>query len=928
MKELRYDNIQRWIPPTDVDGIDVKPEMSSVLRNAILRNGFLTNAVDTVPQTLGENVQGTLDLGYEIIGYTNFNHSSKGFHEVYVLYNSSNKRLYLFVDDEVVTIDNTSGYVTCLTVPNNINFNLVNDELKINLNAKATILSKEVLLNISLQWLEEVGYVKRVGIPSLTGITFTGTGLDDLAVTGEETDYQAHTYDIVITEEGAGGEEDLYKWRIDGGDWSVGNYRCRDTFQLLTNGISVKFGAETGHTLGDMWSVTTVLGGGYVKPAGWFACPRWLGYIPTTDKVRITNSTPPTEFLIEDFEDNIFIGGLVLNSSPYPDWEREEGKLQIVHNGSGRTNPVYFRNFRNLKRIKMRLDMSGEVIFNLDLVNFSDGSIAKRIFNTSVTPGVSEYDKEVIIEVDEFQGRTFDLKLDATVSGYEGGSGVTFSSYIKIDSIEFFAHETIILGKYFNGSRALIGTGAGTTEKFGIDIFNPDPNIQVTLDKNYVDWRMTGFELYAKNTNDIYILKGKWSVDQTWTQLGNLLLRNLTFQEEDEAVETLNFNYGLGEGIRVDTQHLIYSEVSFNNRVYAVANSYLIYQSHIAGSGRIQPDSFPFSLEDNYGFIEEAKSNALLNLFIINNNYLLLFMKNAFSLYMIASNRGTLQKELRILASSFTGFNPKSLTRTITGISTTIGAYFVTNEGIFFHDGSLGSIPKNLILETHKIYWRTVEKTNFGFFDYQDNEYWYATKVFLEERDDPDGGGGREFTEFLVYEADYKTFRFVRLEKAFYDFAGYLDGIPLLRTNKKIEKLDKKNNKSLNAVVEMHYTNLGKDDYSKIAQYLLVSLKDKYQGDTVIIKANFDDQPITYSYTISTNEVRMLRLLPESVRFKKVKLSIVLGNVNKPPITISYFALGFTEDGIGAMGELPEHPKFEVAETGYGRAYGRYYGRN
>lgn len=1026
MKKLEYNNIQKWIPSTDIDGIDIKPEIASVVRNVVLRNGFIRNEVDTINKVLPANVQSWIFGGYSLIAYTNFYHSIQGMQEVFILWSSSESAVSIHLGEQIIKIDDFAEYTICESKPSNINFSVVNDELKINLNCYATLRAKRVILNLTLLYFdEEIRYTgangvftnsfSGTGVNDLLGINngmvlgdsievkistavtpdtpmsvvFTGTGLDDLIV--EELIKANNVYEVIVDSQSLG--FDFIRWRVNSGSWSD---PVMLFMPLTINGqLRISMLSLQGHTLGDYWTITTYAGSGgtdkfvwrlnsgtwsseinidpiyynsygnignlsilflskaghtvddiwtfaiepvtglLIKDKGWGCYPRWIGW--AKDKEVATQSN-----LYEDFEDGVYIQGFSIPN--VLENEAEIGVPPIAENfGNNFAGKALFvqdstGEYRQGYAQIINLKMVGKVKFtvvtaNMGMVSDSGvgvGRIVVEILGTASRKYISTLEfsddskthekVELDIPFKKYTGETLTLRISFyTPPRIIGFNPVLLfpNTVVGIEDLEIEGNKIMVLEKLVSRQRGLI---YGLTQITDTEFITSG---KLRLLPNLIDPRVSSYEIYIKS-NEVYQLIAEINItDLGWNTNGNYLEHSI--ENNFDVVETLNFNYGLGEGVRVDEQHKIYSEVIFNNRVYTIADSYLIRQSHISGSGAIQPDSFPFSPEDNYGFIEESKNKVLKSLFIINNNFLLLIMDGGFSVYMIQSNRGALQKELRLLMNPFTGFNPKSLTRDITGVSTTAGAYFVTNEGIFFHDGSLGSLPVNLIVESHKLYWRTVEKTNFGFYDYQDNEYWYATKVYREDRDDPLGEGGREFTEFIIYEVDYKSFRFVRLEKAYYEFAGYTNGKPLLRTDSKIDILDKTNTKSLNSYVEMHKYDGGSEFYNKIAQYLQIELKQPYLNSSLLIRAQFDNQPITYSYLISTNEVRMIRILPLSVRFKHVVISIVFNNKDLKPLEISKFCLYYTEDGIGRMAELHEHPSFDEDRSQYGKKYGRYY---
>jgi hypothetical protein len=88
-------------------------------------------------------------------------------------------------------------------------------------------------------------------------VTFTGTGLDDLdkwsnGYTGL-TGNGAVSYRVQID---ATGTPDTFKWSTDNGStWTATGVNCSTSVTSLQDGIYVKFGATTGHTIGDYWAV-------------------------------------------------------------------------------------------------------------------------------------------------------------------------------------------------------------------------------------------------------------------------------------------------------------------------------------------------------------------------------------------------------------------------------------------------------------------------------------------------------------------------------------------------------------------------------------------------------------------------------------------------------------------------------------------------
>lgn len=83
-------------------------------------------------------------------------------------------------------------------------------------------------------------------------VAVTVTGLNDISSTGVFTGATSAQYDIEIESTGT---PDQFKFRKDGGSYTT-SQSCSTTGTSIGDGLSVKFAATTGHTVGDRWVVT------------------------------------------------------------------------------------------------------------------------------------------------------------------------------------------------------------------------------------------------------------------------------------------------------------------------------------------------------------------------------------------------------------------------------------------------------------------------------------------------------------------------------------------------------------------------------------------------------------------------------------------------------------------------------------------------
>lgn len=88
-------------------------------------------------------------------------------------------------------------------------------------------------------------------LTQISAVAFDGIGLDDLTTSGTYTGTTQKTYIIEIDDADI---PDTFRWSDDNGVTWTNGVAITGAPQLLSNGISIEFGATTGHTLGDSWS--------------------------------------------------------------------------------------------------------------------------------------------------------------------------------------------------------------------------------------------------------------------------------------------------------------------------------------------------------------------------------------------------------------------------------------------------------------------------------------------------------------------------------------------------------------------------------------------------------------------------------------------------------------------------------------------------
>ena len=113
------------------------------------------------------------------------------------------------------------------------------------------------LTNIAFQGWSDTEDSANVYFKGYGSTTFTGSGLDDLTYGGNYNSSVVRTYRVKIDAEAA---TDTFTWSQNVADgWDATGVGIIGTAQELNNGITITFGATTGHTLNEYWEITTIV---------------------------------------------------------------------------------------------------------------------------------------------------------------------------------------------------------------------------------------------------------------------------------------------------------------------------------------------------------------------------------------------------------------------------------------------------------------------------------------------------------------------------------------------------------------------------------------------------------------------------------------------------------------------------------------------
>lgn len=160
---VRYKATDTWIPETDIDGVDAIESVLSDVTNIDFSNGYVENASGVTETDFPTGVLAKLVLQYRLLSAKTFYHSTQGQQTVYILWKEATSDLLVYRNDTLMDMDEGNYGIIYLAKPENITYNLVNDQLKINLNVQATYITAEpVILNLTLCYLTERIYTTTI----------------------------------------------------------------------------------------------------------------------------------------------------------------------------------------------------------------------------------------------------------------------------------------------------------------------------------------------------------------------------------------------------------------------------------------------------------------------------------------------------------------------------------------------------------------------------------------------------------------------------------------------------------------------------------------------------------------------------------------------------------------------------------------------
>ena len=610
----------------------------------------------------------------------------------------------------------------------------------------------------------------------------------------------------------------------------------------------------------------------YLRTEGWYLFPRWLGWSYDDISGAPVTLNAAEGFYEEDWEDTNYIPNLSLVSGarfkqPFASW------VLYVDNNSGSRTTVNAFGITNIQSLK-------KVVFKLWSLTYSGaaGVGAGTTFTIrlrSNTDAADFVDYPVTIDHSYLAS---DLTINCDFINVDSSTYYYLTLLIEmdddrrmeIDDFRIYGMDGVaLISKNVDGQRSLVGTTEATTS-----IYNK-PTLEV--DVNYIDWRTSAFELYIRTEEDgVFFLVSEFEVktDDWILAAGKLTLEKM--YDEELITTTLIFNYGLGAEIKVytideDTEligDIILSEAYHKARTYYVKGTHRVLQSHISGTGRGQPDSFPFSIENQFGFFETFKSEKNFTVSVTPQDELAVGTRRKAYVYFIQGGQGVILRILKAINGGQSVIGSRAMLSDLEGQPEATVLAWYNEEGLYLSPGGRRE-PQDVIKASHKNYWlaRTDKEEAIFFFNKAKKEIWIA----FPNR------------EVMIYELDFNKWKKYKYDFAITNFIGNVDNdLYVLGDDDKMYKIDFGSSSTLTGFITTHYSSgtLVVDRYPidapehelKVLQELFVAWNKRSTGIfeyTIIADGNTYDK-----INILPNNFTDLVLAPQLVVWGKIKIKL------------------------------------------------------
>ncbi len=804
----RIRDIKGWIPPEDIDGLDVfRSQYCREAENVDFESGFIRNVRKPVVVSYPLAVTGIINTDWKVINLKFFRHSKQGMISFYIIQQISTGELKFILTDNLtpdgIELQVFDGKITVPTdTPVEINYMIVDDQLKINLNtvfAYVNTDATDVYMNLTLLYMEEQD--------------------------------------------------------------SRGVFPGRSEL--------------------------------------WYLTPRWLGWSFFDDRVNFQD-TSPSDIIIDVNTYTTYTHSGVTTSPP---------NLILA--------PGAFIRIANLRAVGgVKIDQSSGGAGDLIVIKIydNDGSYIE----TSFEPNAA-----ILGDFEVNWQYLFPVGAIAEVSAHLDNSGnVLFVSA----TWGALSAETVLLGR--TGDKQVMPIRSYLLGDF------PVLDFQI-LEMPAEDWDyrldMLDLELYVDNGTGILLKYTVIPLSITAGTGSNWDVELRVVSSDDHplrtAPTTLNFTYGLGAQIKpfheeddfilstviLNRGDLIYSEVTYKGREYYVRDDNRLYMSHIAGNGLLQPDSFPFDADLEFGFNRsDYEFDILKSLVITPLDEILVNADQDNIVYTIQQGQTLIYRRIKTVNGSIGLSSRQSLLRSDKGLSISKGLFWVNPQGIYAYSGGTKE-PDRLTEIKLRHYWQSqIDDTSvITMFDPYKNEILFTNN--------------KNIIVFDLTTAEWKTYKFDTNVK---QFVGLKDSIPhFLGVDNILYKIDQSSNTFFEGKFVTHdTTNYSVNEQGKpsplselddkIFQELYSSVTNKL-GASVIVNIYADDNLIEGSIGLSTTVNFQNTLSWLLIRYKRVRLEVFM-----TPGNIELREIGYTFTVPMQAPASAVHTK----EGGFGFDFGKVYG--
>lgn len=618
------------------------------------------------------------------------------------------------------------------------------------------------------------------------------------------------------------------------------------------------------------------------RSAGWYLFPRWLYWSHTDGNVTASTITTPTVLDMEGALDHGKVSETIYTSDCSIDTTSKLGGTDSCNMHSYRatvdgsiTNATYRI---SIVKVLTKLEFDyiaydGDSTIHISFWKTGDSSPFAWKDIDPIEVGVQS---SVSIDSSFIQNADY-LIINHVYHHYDTSA---FDLYLYIDNITLTYSSDlkyVVIARGFDQQRGMLESRVGLLNE----------NLIFQILPAEIDWRVEAYELYIEDSG-IYKKRLEFTVkDTAWYDLLGLDGKHYIAYSPTSTdwiditapgVETLNTNYGLGYDVWAYNHKesiygfIIYKEVEFRGRNYLARFDENLYYSHLAGSGLIQSDSFPYNDNGAIEYIVVSNSDLVKGVAITSLNELAALTNRRAYLYLISSSStGIFYRKIRTINGSFGLGSSHTLVTALDGKPQDIPLFWINKWGAHIYNGGIQP-PTDITRAMFFNYWRAVSETTkanaIALYNPQRREFWIQLDDII-----------------LIYEIMTKTFRKYRFPFKIIEIAGIKDNyVYIVGDDNKIYKIDSNSDTKLDAYIVSHYSTdtvvIGQYPVSaweyqhKILQDIYIAFKDNNVGyaNYTVIADGHTVSPASIGFNAKFN----VEVLPSPllIRYGKVKIKI------------------------------------------------------